>query len=133
MFSSDNNSSSSTPESLAVKKPVGRPTRSVKNVKYHQCLLCGKSVQRLSLHMRMHTGDRPYQCSQCGQQFTQLGSLKKHQTLHSEDKPFHCNVCGKCFRCKSDLSVHYKLHNGRSFDCSYCSKSFVTQKLLTIM
>ncbi|KAM4560537.1 uncharacterized protein PAE49_012749 [Odontesthes bonariensis] len=60
--------------------------------RWHCCKDCGKVIKRSNLryHQRLHTGEKPYSCDQCGAAFTGLSDLKKHQRIHSGDKPFIC-------------------------------------------
>jgi hypothetical protein len=53
---------------------------------YQQCAVCGKSVQKLNLHMKMHTGGKPYERPICSQRFLQKGSLEEHNTLHTGEQ-----------------------------------------------
>ncbi|XP_013791477.1 sal-like protein 1 [Limulus polyphemus] len=56
----------------------------------HRCRFCGKvfgSDSALQIHIRSHTGERPFRCNICGNRFSTKGNLKVHFQRHKSKYP----------------------------------------------
>lgn len=64
--------------------------------------------------MRVHTGDKPHACQDCGRLFSDSSSLARHRRIHAGLKPFVCEMCStKSFSRKATLTRHQHICPGR--------------------
>ena len=69
-----------------------------------------KKNSNLLRQLRTHTGEKPYQCSQCDQIFSTQSDLKTHLRTHGGGNPYQCNQCDKTFLTQSRLKIHLMTH-----------------------
>ena len=62
------------------------------------CAVCHKWFRsRLSLdnHLRVHSYEKPFSCTDCGQLFTKKGNLKRHMLTHGNTEVFREGVLNR--------------------------------------
>lgn len=99
------------------KGATGGKAGIISSSKFHQCPYCAYDTPRkdhLVMHIRTHTGEKPYSCPYCPSRFVQKGTLSNHIRTHTGEKPFSCPHCSQCFARNSHLWSHVSTrHKGR--------------------
>ncbi|MCL4141967.1 UNVERIFIED_CONTAM: hypothetical protein GTU68_026420 [Idotea baltica] len=70
------------------------------------------------MHLRKHSGERPFKCDICDSSFTQKTHLSTHRRIHTGEYPYKCDICGDAFRDGANFWRHKKRHSSDDTDKS---------------
>ena len=92
--------------------------------KPYQCSQCNK-VFPCNRHMMLHTRKQSHQCSYCDKAVKEKKSLDNNEETHTGEKPYQCNQCDKAFPKNSNMLIHLRTHSGKKpYPCNKCDKTF---------
>ncbi|XP_061398308.1 zinc finger protein 184-like [Musca vetustissima] len=97
--------------------------------KPYLCPQCGKAFKastKLKEHMERHLGEKKYRCPQCPNRFNCRSDVKKHLVSHGSAKPHVCDICDSCYTKSSTLKKHKMKHSGeKPHVCEQCGMGYV--------
>nr|XP_020639279.1 zinc finger protein 131 isoform X4 [Pogona vitticeps] len=105
--------------------------------KIHVCQYCDKQFDHFGHfkeHLRKHTGEKPFECSNCHERFARNSTLKCHLTAcqsgagakKGRKKLYECQVCNSVFNSWDQFKDHLVIHTGdKPNHCTLCDVWFM--------
>ena len=74
--------------------------------KCKHCEFKGGSPSKLKRHERIHSEERPFECSVCGQKFKRKEHLDNHKFVHTNTQPPN-RACVECMKINKDAAMKF--------------------------